>query len=112
MHENLLRIEIYQRIKNVYGKSMISVQHIRKWYRKFRSGCENIVDESHSGKPNSVADKMFENKVDSIIQRDQKDRLSNIVFSECGIWYCLEYCFKKSEISKNLCSLDTAYTAC
>ncbi len=79
MYENLPSIEIYRRIKNIYGESMIRVQRVRKWYRKFKSGCENIVKESHSGRPISVADKMPKNKVDAIIQWDKNARLSDIV---------------------------------
>ncbi len=43
MYENLPPIKIYRRIKNVYGESTISVQHVRKWYRKFKSGLVNIL---------------------------------------------------------------------
>ncbi len=53
---------------------------MRKWYRKFKSGRENIADESCSGKLISVADKMLENKVELIIQCDLKARLSDIVY--------------------------------
>ncbi len=66
MYKNLPLIEIYRRIENVYGESMISVQHVRKWNREFKNGCENIVGESRSGRMISVANKMFENKVDMI----------------------------------------------
>ncbi len=73
MYKNLLPIEICQRIQNVYGKSMISVQHVRKWFRKFKSGRENIVGEGNLGRLISFVDKTFENEVDAIIQcRDVK----------------------------------------
>ncbi len=72
MCENLQPIKIYRRIKNIYGESTISVQRVRKWRRKFESACENIVDESRSGWQISVADKMLENKIDTIVQCDQK----------------------------------------
>ncbi len=80
MYENLPHLEIYRRIKNIYGESVISVQHVKKWYPKFRSGCENIFDENRSRKPISITDKMLENKVDAVIQCDQKARLSDIVY--------------------------------
>ncbi len=57
MYKNLPPIEIYRRIKNIYSEFEMSVQHVRKWYRKFKSVRENIVNESHSGRPISVADK-------------------------------------------------------
>ncbi len=39
------------------------VQRVKKWYRKFKSGRENIVNESCSGRQISVTNKTFENKV-------------------------------------------------
>ncbi len=53
------------------------VQHVRKWYRKFKNGHEN---ESHSRRPISIAEKMLANKVGTIIQCDRKARLSDIAF--------------------------------
>ncbi len=79
MYENLLLIEIYEKIENFYGEYTISIQHVRKWYRKFKSSCENIVAESYAGRPIFVADKKLENKVGAIILRDQIAKLSNIV---------------------------------
>ncbi len=73
MYKNLPPTEIYLRIKNIYGEFTISVQYVGKWYRKFKSGHENII---------SVADMTLENKVDTIIQCDQKGRLSNVVYSD------------------------------
>ncbi len=67
MYKNLPPIEIYRRIKNVYGESTITIQYVRKCYRKFKRGHENIIDESRSGRPISVIDKTLENKVDAII---------------------------------------------
>ncbi len=80
MYENLPPTEIYRKIENIHGESTIRVQHPRKWYEKYESSCENIVDESCSGRLISVADKTFENKVDTIIRYDQKARLSNIAY--------------------------------
>ncbi len=51
---------------------------MRKWYKKFKSHHQNIVDERCLGRPISATDKTLENKVDAIIQHDQKSRLSNI----------------------------------
>ncbi len=66
-------------MKNIYGEPAISIQCARKWYRKFKSGHRNIIDESCLGKTISVTDVMLENKVDAIIQRGQKARLFDIV---------------------------------
>lgn len=78
MYENCAPIEIYRRLKNVYGESVFSIQYVRKWLRKFKAGCEIIVDEAREGRPTSVTTKTLENKVDEIIQDDRKARLSNI----------------------------------
>ncbi len=80
LYENLSLIEIYRRIKNVHSESTINIQHVRKWYKKFNSGCENIVNESCSGRPISIADRTLKNKVDTIIQCDRKARLFNIAY--------------------------------
>ncbi len=69
MYKNLPPIKIYRGVKNIYGESKISVHHVRKWHRKFKSGCENIVDESRSGSPISVADEMLENKLTRLTYR-------------------------------------------
>ncbi len=70
----------------INGESTVSVQHVRKWYKKFRSGRENIVDESCSGRSISITDKMLENKVDTIIQCKLKSEIiCYCVPSECGI---------------------------
>ncbi len=79
---------------------MISVQYGRKWNRKFRSGCENIVDESASRRLISFTDKTLKNIIRYCVP------------IEYGICYCSEYCSKKTEISKNMHSLDTTYTEC
>ncbi len=80
MYKNLSPIEIYRRIKNSYGESMISIQYVRKWYQKFKSGCGNIIVEIHSERPISVAEKMLESKVNAIIQCDRKVKLSDIAY--------------------------------
>ncbi len=80
IYKNLPPIEIYLRIKNVYGEFTSSVQYVKKWYRKFKSGRKNIIDESHSGRPISVANKTLGNKDDTIIQCDLKARLSDIPY--------------------------------
>ncbi len=68
---------------------MISVQQVRKWYRKFKSGRENIVDESRSGRSISVADKTLETKVDVVILCDQKERLSDIMYQVNAAYGCV-----------------------
>ncbi len=80
MYENLPPVEISRKIKIVYGESTISVQHMRKWYRKFKSGCENIIDEIRSGTPISITDKTLENKADTIIQCNWKAKLFDIAY--------------------------------
>ncbi len=74
---------------------------MRKWYRKFRNAGKNIIDESFSGRLISVTDKILENKVEAIIQRDQKARLSDIgIPSKRSIMVLFRISLQKTEISK------------
>ncbi len=68
MYENRPPIEIYQRVKNAYGESTISIERVRKLFRKFGSCYKNIVGKSCSGRLVSVVNKTLENKVDGNIQ--------------------------------------------
>jgi hypothetical protein len=38
------QIEIHREIQTVYGSNLITVNHVRKWCRKF-SGCRVIVTD-------------------------------------------------------------------
>ncbi len=114
IRKNLPSIEIYRRINNIYGESTIRVQYVRKWCRKFKSSCENII---HWWKLFKKID--FCRRQDTWKQswqdhsaRLEKEIIQYSVPNDYGIWYYSEYHNKKIEIWKNMCSLDTAYADC
>ncbi len=78
-------------------------------YKEFKSGGEDIDKESYSGRSISVADKMLENKIYTIIQNDQKVRLFDIGYQVNVTLVLFRISLQKTEISKNLRSLDTTY---
>ena len=44
-------IEIHHEIQRVYGSNVMTLQHVRKWCRKF-GGCRvSVTDEQRSGRP-------------------------------------------------------------
>ena len=49
-------IEIHREIQTFYGSNVMTMQHVRKWCRKF-SGCRaSVTDEQRSGRPSTSAD--------------------------------------------------------
>jgi hypothetical protein len=47
-------IEIHCETPAVYGRNVMTVQHMRKWCRKF-SGCRvSVTDEQRSGHPSGI----------------------------------------------------------
>jgi hypothetical protein len=38
-------VEIHRKLVTVYGANVMTVQHLRKWYREFNSGRVNVMDE-------------------------------------------------------------------
>jgi hypothetical protein len=49
-------VEIHYELVTVYGGSVITVQHVRKWCREFDSGRVNVLDEQRSGQLSTSAD--------------------------------------------------------
>ncbi len=62
--------EIYERLKNVYGNSTMSVQHVRKWCWLFCEGRENVDDEFRVGRPRSVSTISLSMKINKLIRAD------------------------------------------
>jgi len=53
---NVLPSEIHHHICQVYGDSTMSDGMVRKWFRMFNEGRENVHDEARSGRPSLVND--------------------------------------------------------
>ncbi len=104
MYENVAPIEIYRRMKNVYGDSVFSVQHVRKWFRKFKAGRESIADESREGRPISAATKTLEEKVDEMIRSDRKARLTDIATDLHAAYGTVQNIVKKKLKYRKICA--------
>ena len=50
----MLPSEIHHQICQVYGYIAISDGMVRKWFRMFNEGRENVHDEARSGRPSLV----------------------------------------------------------
>ena len=48
--------EIHREIQTVYGSNVMTVQHVRKWCRKFTGRHVSVTDEQKSGRPSTSAD--------------------------------------------------------
>lgn len=55
MFEKVAPTEIYLRLKAVYGDSVISIQHVREYYIKFKDGRMSITDEEREEKPSNMS---------------------------------------------------------
>ena len=68
--KKLTPIEIHRQLEEVDGKTCISVQHVRKWYREFSEGRTDVHDEQRSGRP-SVSDEVVA-KIERILLEDRR----------------------------------------
>ncbi len=87
---------------------LCDIQHVRKWYKKFKSGRKNVMDKSPSRKLISVTDKTLENNVDTIIRCIEKQEYPTLRTK----WMQHMVLFRillQTEISKNTRQLDNAY---
>ncbi|XKL66243.1 hypothetical protein PGB90_009663 [Kerria lacca] len=69
--ENVSVTEIHKRLKSAYGNSVMSIQHVRKWRKLFKSGRVCIEDEERGGKPVSVSTNVLMDKVEALIQSSE-----------------------------------------
>jgi len=54
----VLPSEIHHQICQVYGDNAMSDGMVRKWFRMFNEGRENVHDEVQSGRPSLVNDNL------------------------------------------------------
>ncbi len=69
-NRDLKQIKIYERSKNMYGISTMSVHHVRKWCRLFREDRENVYVKYVVGRPRSVSTTSLSMKIDKLIRAD------------------------------------------
>ncbi|KAJ8944495.1 hypothetical protein NQ318_011753 [Aromia moschata] len=68
--KKLQPVEIHRQLSEIYGKTCISIQHVRKWCREFSEGRTDIHDEKRSGRP-SISDEVVA-KIERILLEDRR----------------------------------------
>lgn len=70
-------IEIYRRLKLVYGDSVMNESSVGKWCVMFNRGRTSVHDEDRSGRPSLVTDEL-KAKVEDKIQENERFTLSGL----------------------------------
>ena len=68
--EGCAPIEIYRRMKAIYGDGCMDVKNVRKWVRCAKScsrGKMSVFDEHRSGRPITVTNEENQRRVDAMI---------------------------------------------
>jgi len=74
---NVLPNEIHHQICHVYGGNAMSDGMVRKWFRMFNEGRENVHDEARSGRPSLVNDDLARN-VNERVRDDRRFKISDL----------------------------------
>ena len=74
---NVLLTEIHHQICQVYGDNATSDGMVRKWFRMFNEGRENVHDEARSGRPSLVNDDLVR-KVNERVSDDRRFTISDL----------------------------------
>jgi hypothetical protein len=69
-------VEIHRELVTVYGADVMTVQHVRKWCRKFDSGRVNVMDEQRGGRPSTSADLVQD--IDAAVQADRRVSIAEV----------------------------------
>jgi transposase len=65
-------VEIYRRLKDVYGDTVIDVSNVRRWVKKFRDGESETAD-----KPTAVTDNRH-HQIDELIRENRRITIHEI----------------------------------
>jgi len=74
---NVLPSEIHHQICQLYGDNAMSDCIVRKWFRMFNEGRENMHDEARSGCPSLVNDDLVR-KVNERVRDDRRCTISDL----------------------------------
>ena len=74
---NVLPSEIHHQICQVYGDNAMSDGMVRKWFRMFNEGRENVHDEARSGLPSLVNDDLVR-MVNERVRDDRRFTVSDL----------------------------------
>jgi len=73
----VLPSEIHHQICQVYGDNAMSDGMVRKWFRMFNEGRENVHDEARSGRPSLVNDDLLR-KVNERVRDNRRFTISDL----------------------------------
>jgi len=73
----VLQSQIHHQICQVYGDNAISIGIVRKCFRMFDEGRENVHDEARSGRPSLVNDDLVRN-VNERVRDDRRFTFSDL----------------------------------
>ena len=74
---NVLPSEILHQICQVYGENAMSDGMVRKWFRMFNEGRENVHNEARSRQPSLVNDDLV-SKVNKRVHDDRRFTISDL----------------------------------
>lgn len=66
--QNMAPIEIHRQLCQVYGPDIMNKQMVRRWYRQFSEGRQNVHDVERSGQPSLVTDNLVEQVRQHIVE--------------------------------------------
>ncbi|GBL85696.1 hypothetical protein AVEN_189982-1 [Araneus ventricosus] len=65
---NLSAADIHRQICEVYGATAMCKGKVRKWVTEFKSGRDNLHDDSRSGRPSVIRDDMVASVEEKILE--------------------------------------------
>lgn len=70
-------LEIFSRIRNVYGEGVMNRTNVYKWCREFKGGRTTVLDDQRSGRPSILTDELVQ-KIEEIVYGDRRLTLDEI----------------------------------
>jgi len=104
---NVLPSEIHHQICQMYGDNGMSDGMVRKWFRMFNEGRENVHDEARGGCPSLVNDDLV-SKVNERVRDDRRFTISDLPLHFPQISRTLLYDLKDA-VQKRLTSRAAAF---
>ena len=66
--EGSAAVEIYARLRNVYGDTVIDISNVRRWMRRFQDGETKMIDKARSGRPSIAINPEKQELVEHLIR--------------------------------------------
>ncbi|GBM74706.1 hypothetical protein AVEN_274842-1 [Araneus ventricosus] len=76
---NLSAADIHRQISEVYGATAMCEDKVRKWVRDFKTGHDNIHDDSRSFRPSVITDDMLASVEAKILENSSRGSIDGAV---------------------------------